>query len=69
MMSHSQVVKYLTAREVARILEVGLKTIHKYIMSGKLKAHKLGGNGNSKRHWRVREEDLIEFVEGHREVS
>lgn len=54
--------KLLTTRQVREILGVQLNTVYEYIASGKLKAHKLGGNGESKRHWRIKPEDLEDFV-------
>lgn len=57
---------YLTAKQVARKLQVKTKKIYEYIKAGKLVAHRLGGNGNpkSKRHWRIKESDLDNFITG-----
>lgn len=56
--------KLLTTRQTAEILGIHINTVHEYIKAKKLKAHKLGGNGKSKRHWRIRIEDLEAFVNG-----
>lgn len=57
--------KLLTTKEACEYLgikEVG--TLRRYIQEGKLKAHKLGGNGSSRRHWRIRMTDLDSFLAG-----
>lgn len=56
--------KYLTTRQAAERLQVNIDSIRRYIGEGYLKAYKLGGNHNSKRHWRIKEEDLDAFVSG-----
>lgn len=56
--------KLLNTKQVCKILGVQLNAVYGFILSGKLKAHKLGGNGNSKRHWRIREQDLESFING-----
>ena len=56
--------KYYTTRQAARILQVDTPKIYEYIKAGKLKAHRLGGNGTSKRHWRISESDLEQFITG-----
>lgn len=48
----------LKTKEVARRLGVTSRTVSKWIRDGELKAIKLNG-----RVWRVREEDLDEFIE------
>ena len=50
--------------EVANILGVKMITLYEFLKSKKLKAHKLGGNGKSKRHWRIRQSDLDAFIAG-----
>jgi excisionase family DNA binding protein len=55
--------KLLSTRQAREILGVALSTIYDYIHSGLLKAHKLGGNGKSRRHWKIWHSDLIAFVE------
>lgn len=47
--------KFLTVKEVAKILRVSERTIMRYIGSGRLKASKIG-------QWRVDEGDLRGFV-------
>ena len=56
--------KYYTTRQAARILQVDTPKVYEYIKAGKLKAHRLGGNGTSKRHWRISESDLEQFIIG-----
>jgi excisionase family DNA binding protein len=48
--------KVYTLKEVAEILQVTRRTIYNYIKDGKLKAFKMG------KYWRVRHEDLKEFI-------
>lgn len=47
--------KYLTLRQVAKILDVSERSMFRYIHSGRLKATKIG-------FWRIKEEDLKNFV-------
>lgn len=47
--------KYLSVSEVAKLLDIGERTVYRYIESGALKAVKIGG-------WRIYEEDLKDFV-------
>jgi len=54
----------LSTREVADRLRMHINTIYRYISKGILPAHKLGGNGHSRRHWRVKSSDLESFVQG-----
>lgn len=56
--------KLLNTKQVADMLGVNILAVYSYIKSGKLKAHKLGGNGESKRHWRIWYYDLEIFVGG-----
>lgn len=49
-----------TPAEVARHLKLNLLTIYRYIRKGELSAAKFG------RTYRIREEDLDEFVERHK---
>lgn len=58
--------KILNTRQVAVMLGVSYMTVMKYIYAKQLKAHKLGGNGSNKRHWRIREHDLELFISGER---
>ena len=55
--------KYLSTKQVAERLGVHLNTVWRYILSGKLKAHKMGGD-ESGRHWRIKEGDLETFING-----
>ena len=58
--------KYITTKQACQILELKkLGTLYGYIKSGKLKAYKLGGNDNSRRHWRIKLQDLEEFITRH----
>lgn len=65
--------RYLNTKQAAGILGVLPKQVREYITSGKLRAYKLGSNSNNKRkHWRIKESELIRFVEGgntHSEVG
>ena len=57
--------KLLNTKEACEYLGIlKLGTLYSYISSGQLKAHKLGGNGNSRRHWRIKVEDLEDFING-----
>ena len=47
--------KLYTPKEVATILKVNIKTIYRYIKSGKLKATKIG-------QWRIGEKDLNKLI-------
>ncbi len=47
--------KFLTLKEVAKILRVSERSIFRYIHGGKLKASKIG-------YWRIREKDLEDFL-------
>ena len=48
--------KLLTIEEVAEILRVSARSVNRYIVSGKLKASKIGW-------WRIKQFDLDEFLE------
>lgn len=47
--------KYLRVKEVAKRLDIGERTVYRYIESGALKAVKIGG-------WRIDEKDLRDFI-------
>jgi len=47
--------KYLTLKEVSKILNVSERSMFRYIHSGRLKASKIGS-------WRIREKDLEDFI-------
>ncbi len=53
--------KTLTSGEIATYCDVNLRTVIRWIESGKLKGFKLPGRGNN----RVLVEDFIEFLERH----
>ncbi|GMM69724.1 response regulator [Alteromonas sp. MTD1] len=53
--------KTLTSGEIAEYCDVNLRTVIRWIESGKLKGFKLPGRGNN----RVLVEDFIEFLERH----
>ena len=55
----------LNTKQVAEKLGTPAGTVYRYIYSGILPAHKLGGNGKSKRHWHIKEVDLEAFINGH----
>lgn len=48
--------RILRIREVARLLDVSMRTVHRYIDSGKLPGVKLPSG-----HWRVNEEDIAQL--------
>ena len=48
--------KFLTIEEVAKILRVSTRSVNRYIVSGKLKASKIGW-------WRIKQSDLNTFLE------
>ena len=49
--------KLYTTEEVADILKMDTETTRRFIREGKITAYKVGSE------WRVKEEDLVEFVE------
>jgi len=59
--------RLLSTKEVMEILGIGWGTVYSFISEGKLKAHKLGGNHKSKRHWRVWHSDLLVFINNNEE--
>lgn len=61
--------RLLTTREVTKILGIGWNTLYRYIKENRLKAHKLGTRGYSRdsknrMHWRIKQSDLDDFIEG-----
>lgn len=56
--------RLLTVRQAKAILHVDTSTLYGFIAKKKLKAHKLGGDGKSKRHWRIWYRDLVAFING-----
>lgn len=61
--------KLLSTKEVGEILGVRSARVCRYIKDGRLSASKPGGNGKSKRHWRIKPVDLEAFVSGNTEVE
>lgn len=51
-------IKLYTLNEIAKILNVSVRTLYNYIDNGRLKATKIGGK------WLVTEEFLKELIEG-----
>lgn len=51
----------LTVHQAAGKLTVSNTTIYRYIRAGSLKAYKIGGL-SAKRHWRIKAEDLDDFI-------
>lgn len=47
----------LSLKQAAKILGVHWKTVYNHVVSGKLKAYKIG------RQWRIKPEDLTEYME------
>jgi excisionase family DNA binding protein len=56
--------RILTTGEAAKRLGVHPCTIYRAIYSGLLPAFKYGGNGKSRRHWKIKEEDLEAYKNG-----
>jgi excisionase family DNA binding protein len=50
--------RYFSLTEVSDILKVSIRTLIRWIKSGKLKAFKLAGG----RFWRIRERDLKKIL-------
>ncbi|MEI8650520.1 helix-turn-helix domain-containing protein [Paraglaciecola sp. Hal342] len=50
--------KTLTSGEIAKYCDVNLRTVIRWIDSGRLKGFKLPGGGNN----RVTEEDFVDFL-------
>ena len=48
--------KFLTLKEAAKYLDIGQRTLFRYLHDGRIKAAKIG-------YWRFREEDLKRFIE------
>ncbi len=47
--------KFLTIKDAAKRLQIGERSVYRYIKGGKLKATKIGG-------WRITKKDLQDFV-------
>ncbi len=50
----------MTAREVAAYLKVSVGAVRRWTREGKLKGHRLGGEGD----WRYIKKDVITFLHG-----
>jgi len=59
----------LNIRQASEKTGIPARSLYRYIRRGILPAHKLGGNGHSRRHWRIKEADLEAFINGRKEVS
>lgn len=46
---------FLTIEEVAKILQIGERSVYRFIKAKELKATKIGG-------WRITEKDLQDFI-------
>lgn len=51
-------IKVYTLNDIEKMLDVSLRTLYRYIDSGRLKANKIGNK------WIVTESNLKEFIEG-----
>jgi len=54
----------LNIRQASNRTGIPVRSLYRYIRRGILPAHKLGGNGHSRRHWRIRGADLEAFING-----
>ena len=52
-----------TVYEVAETLKLDAETIRRYINSKKIRAYKIG------KEWRIKESDLLEFIERQSNIS
>lgn len=48
--------QHLNIEEAAKYLNIGKRTLYRYLHTGRIKAAKIG-------YWRFRKEDLDEFIE------
>ena len=55
--------KLYTVDEVAETLKLDAETIRRYINSKKIRAYKIG------KEWRIKESDLLEFIERQSNIS
>lgn len=56
----------LTARDVARQLNVHVSTVYRLADSGSLKAHRIGGGTKRRRGLRIPESSVVEFLRSSR---
>jgi len=58
--------KLFTVNEVVNILRVKHNKVYELIRNKELKAFRIGNHGRKSKynryHWRIREEDLVEFI-------
>ncbi|OGY45757.1 MAG: hypothetical protein A2744_00035 [Candidatus Buchananbacteria bacterium RIFCSPHIGHO2_01_FULL_44_11] len=47
--------KFLTIEKVAKHLQIGERSVYRYVKEGKLRASKIG-------YWRITEKDLRDFI-------
>lgn len=59
-----EIIEQLTVNEVAKILGCHTHTVYRYIESGILKAHKLGGETDNRLHWIIYNTDVDKMVRG-----
>lgn len=59
----SQSINFLTVREVAEMTGRHPETVRRWIRSDMLDAHTVPGGGRAGHEYRVRESDLIEFLQ------
>jgi excisionase family DNA binding protein len=52
--------KVLTTKEASEVLRVHLNTLHRLLISGKLRGFKVGGTRRSR--WRITEANLRKFL-------
>jgi excisionase family DNA binding protein len=52
---------YYTLQDIAERLKVSYRTVYRWVRAGRLPAYKFGTD------WRVKESDLRDFVESHRQ--
>jgi excisionase family DNA binding protein len=52
---------YYTLKDIAERLQVSYRTVFRWVHAGRLPAYKFGSD------WRVKESDLLAFIEEHRQ--
>lgn len=58
----------LTVKDVSRILKVNIITVRRYLNAGLLKGTKIG-MGTIRCRWRIKEQDLNDFISGKKEIN
>lgn len=56
--------EFLTREEVAKYFRVHPRTVERWLRSGSLKGHKLGGGKTSL--WRISKEEIKRFLDKHK---